>query len=136
MIISPHIPLFDSNVIINYFLQNESAKVVENILKEHGCYIVQAVLCETLNFLHNRQSAYFSLSAAKAIIGMPKLFQILEITSSDLTQALDIMSQYQDSKLTYTDSLLLWQAQKHNLVLYTSDQRMHLYPGVRIVNPF
>lgn len=127
--------IFDSNILISYFLQDSRSDQISEFLKE-GCFLNRAIFYEVLNFLQNRHSASLSLKAAEIILKSPYLFIFLEITRENELKALYIMEKYLDNALSFVDALILAQAEYFQKEVYTTDAKMQNYREVRVINPF
>jgi len=134
MIIKPSFKLFDSNLLISFFLGDKHKKKIEKLIQS-GCYINKEVITETLNFIQKNDSAYRSLNSAKLLFSAPLIFPILDSTEEDQDKAIVIMEKYLDNNLSFVDSLILAQAERHKLEVFTTDARMANYKRVKVTNP-
>jgi len=128
--------LIDANILYDAFTNNANSKLAINVLNEPVC-IFEGVLYELSNLLKNTINSKFAVATVQNILQNPQMFQVLGCTSQDTLDALAIMLQYQTQKpkkdFSLCDSIQLILAQKHGLILFTTDQRMTFFDQNRVV---
>jgi predicted nucleic acid-binding protein len=118
------IPIIDSNVLLDIFMESQDKDKAVRIIKKNGCFINELVLCEVLNFIQNKWSYYHSCKIQQYIFDRPETFQFLSHTKDNFKHASKIRQQYNDCEFSFTDCVILAQSITHNLSVVTRDTRM------------
>lgn len=133
--INKNINLVDSNIWIDFFLNTKPESLLDGVFSK-PVYLNLTILTETINFIQNKVSFKDSLESAKLIVEHPNHFIILPTTPDDLILAKKINQKYFVSKIGFSDSLILAQAQNYGLKLLSQDVRLQIYSDVTVVHPF
>ena len=128
--INKYRPIVDTCIWINLFTKQQ--RVHPNFLQS-GAYINCFILCELLNYLQNKYSHHESLKAQNTIIKLKENIKFISETNKNHQAAISLRQKYYDNKYTYTDCIILAQAQNHGLKVYTTDIKMQSYPDVEFV---
>ena len=128
------LPIIDTNLLIPFFAQEKPFDEVKKIL-QNGVYINDYIVCETLNFLQNKYSVNASMVAQKFLFQKSDIFNFLHIDGDIRRLASVIRVKFADNKFSFTDSLMLAQAQIYDLKVLTQEWSMQNYKPVRVENP-
>lgn len=124
----------DSNILISYFTQDEGYVQARESIRS-GVLINTLILTETLNFIHNKYSAYYSQRALSEILKLPGRFVLMPADYDLLPKVELLMHQFLDNRLSFVDCFILAQAEKYDVKVLTSDERMGNYTKVKVINP-
>jgi predicted nucleic acid-binding protein len=127
--------LLDTNIFIDYFLQNQNAKLAEKLLN-HYFFTNKAVYYEIANFFNNKIGAKKTLFILNQFQEWFNSFEFLEITEEIEQKAILIMTKYSDQNLSLVDCILIAQAKEFNLELKTLDQKMTFCKEANITKPY
>ncbi len=134
MFINSNIPLADSNVLISYLIQDQNFDQARRAISQ-GCYYNEFILCEVLNFIQNKYSYNFSIKAHQLISFNTNLFVFLPTNLALQIKAVKIRTKFQDNEFSFTDSIILAQADENGLVVFTNDKKMSNYEQVKVLDP-
>lgn len=136
MTINKVAPLADTNVLISFFAEDNNFDIAKDCIYQQGVYINDYIVCELLNNLQKLVHSKYALQVFKKIFGSVETYNFLDITDKQRDKASEIMEKYLDNNFTFTDCLILAQAEEYGLKVYTSDIRMQNYKNVEVINPF
>jgi len=133
--INRNLKLVDSNILIDFFLKTKVEEQLDLVFRK-PIYLNLTIFTEVINFIQNKVSFKDSFESASIIIDHPNRFLFLPVTPEDLILAKKINQKYFISKVGFSDSLILAQAQNFGLELLSQDLRLQIYPEVGTTNPF
>ena len=125
----------DTNLLVDFFDNTPKKPELINCFK-YGCFLNYCIFSELTNFLKNRFSTYKAYQTADKIFNNPDIFQFIPITEEDSFLALQIMQKFLDNNYSYTDSLILAQAEKLEIKVFTRDKVMINYQKVDVKIPY
>ena len=125
----------DTNLLVDFFDNTPKKPELINCFK-YGCFLNYCIFSELTNFLKNRFSTYKAYQTADKIFNNPDIFQFIPITEEDSFLALQIMQKFLDNNYSYTDSLILAQAEKLEIKVFTRDKVMINYQKVNVKIPY
>jgi predicted nucleic acid-binding protein len=133
--VDKQLKIVDSNLLIDFLLLTEDDELLDRVFL-NPVYVNMTIFTETINFIQNKISFKDAYESAKIIIDHPELFLFLPVTPLDLDLGKGINRQYHSSKIGFSDSLILAQAENYGIPVYTRDDRMRIYPHAEVVNPY
>lgn len=133
--INRSLKIVDSNILIDFLLATKDEDLLDLVFID-PVYINLTIFTETINFIQNKISFRDAFDSAGIIVENPDLFLFLPTTPEDLKLATIINKKYYNSKIGFSDSIILAQAENYSLTILTQDERMQIYPNSSVKNPF
>lgn len=127
--------IIDTNIFVDWLMEVRSSDEMQIIFSE-PVYLNYNILTELTNFLQNRYSHYHALESLNLILENPGQFLFLPVNDLLIFDAQKIMDKYQSAQYSWSDSLIIAQAEFYSLKVLTQDRKMTIYPNVSISNPF
>lgn len=132
--LNPNLPLIDTNILYDFFVQNPNYVLISHLLSK-GFYINNAILFELTNLLNNKVGADFMLNQLDFLLFNQDV-HFLKITNHQIQKAQEICNKYSDQNLSLVDCILITQAKEFDLELKILDQRMTFCKEAKVVKPY
>ena len=125
----------DTNLLLDFFDNTPKKPELIDCFR-YGCLLNYCIFSELTNLIKNKFSTDKSFKSANTILTHTNDFEIVPITNQDKILALEIMQKFLDNNYSYTDSLILAQAQRLQTKVFARDKVMINYQKVFVEIPY